>query len=176
MEVVLNHFKCIPWHMTLKTCWKLKIYIFSKIQYGQVVWPVLYFYQSSAKLRWHSPQKETHPIEEVLTAPLHFLFPSPPPSFQSFLIFQNSLAILQAGLARPLLPPNLSPSVQEEKVEMAQPVRWRYWGLKHRPQRAAQDRKCAHLTERWKPPCVWCLLRSPRVLSSSYLCGSNICP
>lgn len=163
--------------MTLKTCWKLKIYIFYKIQYGQVVWPVLYFYQSSAKLRWHSPQKETHPIEEVLTAPLHFLFPSPPPSFQSFLIFQNSLAILQAGLAHPLLPPNLSPSVQEEKVEMPQPVRWRYWGSEAQTSEGpsstvnvltsqnAETRRVCVCDACFALPVFW-----------AHLCGSNICP
>lgn len=97
-KLFLNHFKYILWHMKLKTCWKLKIYIFYKIQYGQVVWPVLYFYQNSAKLKWHSPHRGSSHCTT-----LHFLFPSPPPSFQSFSHFSEFFCYPSVGPCTPFV-------------------------------------------------------------------------
>lgn len=96
-KLFLSHFKYIhdTWSLKPVGSWRFISSIRSSMvrSYGQ-------FYTSTRVLQnWC----DTHPIEEVLTAPLHFLFPSPPPSFQSFLIFHNSFAVLQVALARPLL-------------------------------------------------------------------------
>lgn len=117
-KLFLSHFKYILWHMKLKTCWKLKIYIFYKIQYGQVVWPVLYFYQSSAKLMWHSPHRgSSH-------RPPAFPVSLPSTLLSEFSHFSQFFCCPSSGPCTPFVssgwdgvPPNLSPSVQEEKLE-----------------------------------------------------------